>query len=363
MNIVGSGIALSARSSSVRQTSEQETLRMWVGGSRPDFEGRAASAAGQRPPPARLEPEDLLTLSGGKPAGEGRKAKAADEADEPQAGSKEQVHILLIEKMIELLTGRKVKIRQLELDRSADAEAPTPPPGSDPAAPPAGSAGFGVEYDRTVTRYEKETFDFAASGSVRTADGQEIRFDLSLSLSRETFEQSSVSFRAGDGRKVDPLVIDFDGRGAKLTDTKFAFDLDADGKAENVSFVGQGSGFLAIDRDGTGVVADGRQLFGPSTGNGFAELAKLDGDGNGWIDEQDAAYSELRIWTKDADGKDALATLAEKKVGAIYLGNVAADYALKDGAGNVDGELRRTGVWVAEDGKGAGLVQQVDLAV
>jgi hypothetical protein len=35
---------------------------------------------------------------------------------------------------------------------------------------------------------------------------------------------------------------------------------------------------------------NGAELFGARSGDGFAELAALDGDGNGWIDEGDAAW-------------------------------------------------------------------------
>jgi hypothetical protein len=361
MIIQGAQLALAGRSEFTQKTQEKETLRMWVGAARPDFEGRGNAG----PSPGNgLLPIDRLTLSGGKPAPQAPEAKAAEASDELEPGSKEQVHILLVEKMIEMLTGEKVRIRPIRLDRPDGAAAPAPPAppeGSAPAAAP--GAGYGIEYDATVSRYERETLDFRASGTVRTADGREIRFDLSLSLSRERYQETSVSFRAGDGRKVDPLVVDFDGRAAQLTDAKFAFDLDSDGKKENVSFVEQGSGFLVLDKAGTGTVADGRQLFGPATGDGFSELAANDSDGNGWIDAQDAVYKDLRIWTKDAAGNDVLSTLAEKQVGAIYLGNVAADYALKGADGSENGEVKRTGIWLPEDGSGAGIVQQVDLAV
>jgi hypothetical protein len=44
-----------------------------------------------------------------------------------------------------------------------------------------------------------------------------------------------------------------------------------------------------------GRVNDGRELFGPITGDGFAELAAYDDDGNNWIDENDGIYDNLSI--------------------------------------------------------------------
>ena len=42
------------------------------------------------------------------------------------------------------------------------------------------------------------------------------------------------------------------------------------------------------------------------TGNGFSELAEYDSDGNGWIDENDEVYDQLKVWVKDENGKDKL---------------------------------------------------------
>jgi hypothetical protein len=44
-----------------------------------------------------------------------------------------------------------------------------------------------------------------------------------------------------------------------------------------------------------GRVNDGRELFGPRTGDGFAELAAYDDDGNNWIDENDGIHDNLSI--------------------------------------------------------------------
>jgi len=105
------------------------------------------------------------------------------------------------------------------------------------------------------------------------------------------------------------------------------------------------------------------ELFGPASGNGFRELAALDQDGNGWIDENDSAYEQLHVWLKTAaTGDDRLLTLKEANVGAIALAHVGTDFDLK-GAGNQTlGQVRSTSVYLGDDGR-AGTVQQIDLAV
>ena len=128
---------------------------------------------------------------------------------------------------------------------------------------------------------------------------------------------------------VDPLVLRFDGPAQALQNQRFAFDLQGDGSADNVPLLAQGWGYLALDRNQNGRIDDGLELFGPRTDNGFAELAALDDDGNGWIDEGDAAFKDLRIWRPSADGGGSLQTLQAEGVGALGLANAATPFALR----------------------------------
>ena len=181
-------------------------------------------------------------------------------------------------------------------------------------------------------------------------------------MKREFFQESDLSIRKGDGVRKDPLVINFNGTATQLTDTKFSFDLDSDGNAEKISFVGAGSGFLALDKNGNGAIDNGSELFGTQSGNGFADLSAYDINGNNWIDENDAVYSKLQVWSKNAAGKNTLSTLAKLNIGALYLGNVATPFDLKNSANDLQGQVRSSGIYVREDGS-AGTLQQVDLVV
>lgn len=121
-------------------------------------------------------------------------------------------------------------------------------------------------------------------------------------------------------------------------------------------------GFLALDKNGDGKINDGAELFGPSTGSGFAELAQYNEDGNNWIDENDSIYERLRIWSRDAAGNDYLLALGEKGIGAIFVGSVETMFQLKDPSNTLLGQTMSTGIYLREDGQ-AGTVQQIDLAV
>ena len=209
---------------------------------------------------------------------------------------------------------------------------------------------------------ETETMDFSTKGTVVTADGREISFNMDVSMSRsfsEYYKMESTDFIA----MCDPLVINLDDDVVGLSDQKFFFDLNMDGVEEEVSTLETGNAFLSLDKNNDGKINDGSELFGAASGNGFADLAQYDEDGNGWIDEADSVYDKLKIWVKDASGEDRLYTLKEKNVGAIYLGSQANDFTLRSAqTGNVNGMIRRSGFFLYEDGA-AGSIAHVDMAM
>lgn len=346
MKIASATLQMNASHASLTQHETRESLRMWVGANRPE-EGNRSSRNIPAQPPAN----DTVTLSEA-----GRSAQTeTDHQDEIENDPK----LRLIRSMVEMLTGRQIRVFDpAELDAPENAAAPTaPPPAANEASPPAQRAGYGVEYERHETYHEIEQTEFSASGQVTTADGRTISFDLKLSMAREYYEESHTSLRLGDAaRKVDPLVLNFSGTAAQLTDQRFAFDLNSDGKTENIARLAAGSGYLAFDRNQDGVINNGKELFGPSSNDGFAELAQLDDDRNGWIDENDAAFTQLSVW----DGSGQLRSLKETGVGAIALANVATPFALKTGSNQSLGDIRNSGIFLQEDGR-AGTIQQIDL--
>lgn len=219
-----------------------------------------------------------------------------------------------------------------------------------------------------VLAYSQETFFeeseqtmFSTTGTVRTADGREINFNVNVGMSREFQQYYRDDLELASFAMCDPLVINLDTDVAQLQDQTFYFDIDADGELDEVSQLGSGSGYLALDKNGDGVINDGSELFGTASGNGFADLAKYDEDGNGWIDENDAIWDKLKIWTKDENGNDVLYRLAEKGVGAICLQNVTTDFTQKGASGQTLGAIRNTGVFLYENGN-VGTVQHVDVA-
>jgi len=354
MKIASSALQLESSHLKSEHHEIRESLRSWVGNRRPDLAGSGQTISSQPAATVQISPEAKAAQS----------SEASAIEDGLEAAENDPM-LRLIRAMISMLTGRDIQVfdaSELNVDNPAASledpnQAPTTQQGQRQAA------GYGVEYDYSESYTESEQTSFEASGVIRTEDGKEISFDLSLFMARSYHEESNVSIRLGDARqKKDPLVVNFGGNAAQLTSQRFKFDLDSDGKTDDINFVTGGSGFLALDRNGDGKINDGSELFGAKSGDGFAELATLDSDNNGWIDENDAAYAKLSVWTKDSAGKDQLSTLKQANVGAISLAHVATPFELKDSQNELQGEIRTSGVYLREDGA-ARTIQQIDLTV
>jgi len=209
--------------------------------------------------------------------------------------------------------------------------------------------------------HEMESTRFSASGTVQTADGKSIHFELNTQMSRQFYSASQVQMEEGFILQ-DPLVVNFGGQPASLTVEKVKFDLDSDGDLENMSFLNSGSGFLAFDKNQDGLINNGNELFGTQSGDGFADLKQYDEDQNGWIDENDTIFSQLQIWHKNSQGMDELSGLLNLNIGAIYLQNIDSPFTFKDHTNQTQGQVVSSGIFLSEDGS-VGSVQQIDLAV
>ncbi|MDR2787989.1 MAG: VCBS repeat-containing protein [Candidatus Accumulibacter sp.] len=338
MRITGSMLQLESSQNQFQQHEVSESMRMWTGRRPPDSSADGSNAASER-----------VRISD---AGHAAQSAESTMVDEAAGVGQEDTKLLLLRFLLARLTGKEVDV----FDTGKMGGAVTGGTGS--------RENFGVEYDRHESYTETERMDFSASGVIQTADGKRVDFSLSMSMERSYHTESDVSIRLGNARETcDPLVINFSGNAAQLTDERFSFDLNSDGDAgERINFLGSGSGFLAFDRNGDGVINNGSELFGARTGKGFAELAALDGDGNGWIDESDDAFKHLSVWIKDSAGTDLLRSLKDMGVGAISLSNVASPFSIKDENNDSQGQIRASGIYLREDG-GVGSLQQIDLTV
>lgn len=225
----------------------------------------------------------------------------------------------------------------------------------------AGSRWQTFSFSKQYYYEEAESTTFTTQGTVKCADGRELSFNLNLNMSRSFQEYYEETYQVLEASMTDPLVINLDGNIAQLSDQTFYFDIDGDGELDEINRLAEGSGYLALDKNGDGTINDGTELFGTASGNGFQDLAVYDTDGNGFIDEGDEIFQKLKIWTIDENGKEELVSLTDKGIGAICLQNAAGDFSLTDEENQTKGMIRSTGFFLYEDGS-AGTVQQVDVA-
>jgi len=363
MNIVASDLAMQSSQLAVTRLENSESLRAWRG-ERPDFAGMASVVT-------RLS-DAARQLAAGIPAVPpaptfAPPAETAPTIEPAKEATERDPFLMMVKRMIEMLTGKEVRIFDMNAFAAElrHTEAHTSAVGESVQAAGNGRAGWGVEYDATRLHEEFEQTTFSAHGTIRTADGMEIDFRLDLQMTRYWREESSVSIRAGDAVRKDPLVINFGGTAVELAsqaDRRFLFDLDGNGQPDRLPLFASNSGYLALDLDGNGRIDSGRELFGPTTGKGFAELSRHDDDGNGWIDANDAVFGKLLVWTPDAAGAGALRSLGGLGIGAIALAHAATPFALR-GPGNADlGLVKHTGLYVTGQGQ-VGTVQEIDLTV
>jgi hypothetical protein len=132
----------------------------------------------------------------------------------------------------------------------------------------------------------------------------------------------SLGLQAGAAwATCSPIIVDIgrDGIDLGAAGVGVYFDVDNNGRLNHVQWVKPGGdeAFLALDRDGNGVVDNGSELFGVGTPmllegtnapNGFVGLAQYDsavlgGNDDGQVTSDDAIWSQLRLWRDiNADG-------------------------------------------------------------
>ena len=138
----------------------------------------------------------------------------------------------------------------------------------------------------------------------------------------------------------DPVIVSLEDGYYELTDTKggVEFDLNGDGETEKIPWTGgKDDAFLVLDRNGNGLIDDGRELFShvspqqPSlTPNGFQALRMFDdplngGNDDGRLNASDEIYGSLSLWL-DADRDGSTDTGELVSLSSVGLAEIELDY-------------------------------------
>ncbi len=205
----------------------------------------------------------------------------------------------------------------------------------------------GIRITERVYREESEEMSFQSQGVINTQDGRKIEYSVNLNFSRQYYEEKESMIQIGTFH--DPVVLDLTGEGIQFSDKKLQLDLNMDGKIDEFRALTRNSGILVRDLNKDGLVNDGQEVLGASSGNGFEELRGFDLDGNQWLDESDDIFKELKLWVIDEAGNGSLIGLSEAGVGALYLGAIESPYQFKDGF-EAYAKLKQSSIYLKENG-------------
>jgi Ca2+-binding RTX toxin-like protein len=161
-----------------------------------------------------------------------------------------------------------------------------------------------------------------------------------------------------------PVVLDLDGDGIELIElakSRVRFDVDGDGKAERIGWVGRDDGILALDRNGNGRIDDFSEISFRSdflgAGTDLEGLYAYDTDGDGFLTAADDRFGDFLVWRDiNSNGhseKRELFSFAELGIVSISLERRDVTPLDRDGRANqilatstfetADGRLHRLG--------------------
>lgn len=152
--------------------------------------------------------------------------------------------------------------------------------------------------------------------------------------------------RASAGRAL-PIALDLAGDGLDLVGpsaSPLRIDLDADGWADQVGWIGASDAILGLDRDGDGRIAALNEISFvadlPDARTDLEGLRAFDSDGDGELTSSDDAFASFYLWRDlNQDGRssaDELVTLAEAGVARLSL---TPDWTIQDSAPDTESSI------------------------
>jgi hypothetical protein len=146
-----------------------------------------------------------------------------------------------------------------------------------------------------------------------------------------------------------PLVLSFDNTPVDFGSRASAsFDVSGDGSCHGTNWPSAATPWLALDRDGSGSIDDGEELFGSMTrlatgmraDNGFAALRELDSNGDGRLSADDDDFGRLTLWA-DADANRVSTSGELRSLASAGIVSIELDYVVAtrcDARGNCERE-------------------------
>jgi hypothetical protein len=173
----------------------------------------------------------------------------------------------------------------------------------------------GLQFSQT------ENFEFSVIDSGSNTE-------LNISITRQSQFSFSASTESASTQKSDPLILNLNDSDFSFEPTlSVSFDLNADGQLDKISHLNSGNSFLAFDKNLNGIIDDGSELFGDTTGasDGFADLSRYDDNHDGQIDAQDKIFENLLLLNFDSQGNQSVSTLSDENIKSLSLTSQTKD--------------------------------------
>ena len=161
-----------------------------------------------------------------------------------------------------------------------------------------------------------------------------------VSASIRSFDAMSVARNLAN--TISPIAFDLNGDGVQTVsiDQGVQFDMLIAGYKVSTGWLSGEDAFLATDDNGNGIIDDRSELFGGAVGEGFAELASFDSNGDSLVNELDDGFSDLLLW-QDANENgltDSGELISLETAGITNLATDYVDVFSTDAQGNIHGE-------------------------
>ena len=207
----------------------------------------------------------------------------------------------------------------------------------------------------------KQQLNYQVQGKLNINE-QELSLNYNFALSSERTSYSKVEMSAVALK--DPLIVQFGAQGLGEIKGQKNFKINQDNKIDQLPIFSGDVGYLVYDQNNNQQADNGSELFGPKTGQGFAELALLDSNKNGFIDADDEQFDQLYLWQPSDDNNQAEQWLSLKaaKIQAISLTTIQTPYDFYDQQGQIQAQLRLSSFAITDAGEGRG-VHQVDVRI
>ncbi|MBU2588384.1 MAG: hypothetical protein KJ872_09750 [Alphaproteobacteria bacterium] len=178
------------------------------------------------------------------------------------------------------------------------------------------------DFDRQASKYR-----IGAARGALTVTPRRARSGIDP-LAGQLEANTVLTFSNGTFGMFAPVVLDLDGDGIELVSRKksrASFDYAGDGATDDTGWIGRDDGFLVIDRNNDGLITEAAELSLASEDrearSGLQGLTRLDGNGDGVVNNDDARFGELRVWQdRNGNGRtDAGELLSLEEAGIVAI--------------------------------------------